>query len=109
MEVLRRGTHIDMRSGVIAQAWNAWNECSEVGGLLRLQDCVSDGSYLEIYSVTNRKPVQFRQNRRDMIKARLLGHTIRVQGCSEQAVGEIGLKQMCRREENCSNRAVIPL
>ena len=35
---------------------------------------MSDGSYLEIYSVTNRKPVQFRQNRRDMIKARLLGH-----------------------------------
>ena len=84
----------------------AWNECSEVGGLLCLQDRVSDGSYLEIYSaptislgshqnielhtgaranavlltylltysVTNGKPVQFRQNRRDMIKARLLGH-----------------------------------
>ena len=27
----------------------AWDECSEVGGLLRLQDRVSDGSYLEIY------------------------------------------------------------
>ena len=35
---------------------------------------MSDGSYLEIYSVTNGKPVQFRQNRRDMIKARLLEH-----------------------------------
>ena len=42
--------------------------------MLCLQDHVSDGSYLEIYSVTNGKPVQFRQNRRDMIKARLLGH-----------------------------------
>ena len=52
----------------------AWIECSEVGGLLRLQDRVSDGNCLEIYSVTNEKPVQFRQNRRDMIKARLLGH-----------------------------------
>ena len=32
----------------------ARNECSEVGGLLCLQDRVSDGSYLEIYSVSNR-------------------------------------------------------
>ena len=79
MEVLRRGTHIDKddeersdRTGCIA-----WNKCSEVGELLKLQDRVSDGSYLEIYSVTNRKPVQFRQNRRDMIKARLLGHNVR--------------------------------
>ena len=51
-----------------------WNECSKVGGLLRLQHPVSDGSYLEVYSVMNWKPVQLRQNRRDMIKARLLGH-----------------------------------
>ena len=35
---------------------------------------MSDGSYLEVYSVTNVKPMQLRQNRRDMIKARLLGH-----------------------------------
>ena len=35
-----------------------------------------------------------------------------MRGYSEQAVGEsgeIGLKQMCRREENCNNQAVIPL
>ena len=56
----------------------AWNECSEVGGLLRPKNRVSDGSYLEIYSVTNRKPVQFRQNRRDMIKY------MSVQGSSEK-------------------------
>ena len=30
--------------------------------------------YLEIYSVTNGKPVQLRWNRRDMIEARILGH-----------------------------------
>ena len=75
MEVFRRGTH---RQGWRRAEWLhrciAWNECSEVGGLLCLQDRVSDGSYLEIYSVTNGKPVQFRQNRRDMIKVRLLGH-----------------------------------
>ena len=33
----------------------------------------------------------------------------RVQGYSEQAVGETGLKQMCQREENCNNQAVIQL
>ena len=51
-----------------------WNEKSEVGGLLKLWDPVSDGSYLEMYSVTHGKPVQLRQDRRNMIEARLLGH-----------------------------------
>ena len=35
---------------------------------------MSDGSYLEVFSVTNAKQMQLRQNRRDMIKARFLGH-----------------------------------
>ena len=35
---------------------------------------MSDGSYLDIYSVKNGKPVQLGQNRRDMIEARLSGH-----------------------------------
>ena len=69
---------------------------------------MSDGSYLEVYSVTNGKPVQFRQNRRDMIKSETFGPQ-RVQGYSEQAVGETDLKQMCQREENCNNQAVIQL
>ena len=51
-----------------------WNEYSEIWSLLRLEHPVSDGSYLEVYSVTNGKPVQLRQNRCDKIKARFLGH-----------------------------------
>ena len=49
----------------------------------RAVETVAPCSYLEVYSVTNGKPVQLRQNRRDMIEARLLiGPTQRVQGYS---------------------------
>ena len=85
----------------------AWNERSKVGGLLKLQHPVSNGSYLETYSVTNRKPVQLRQNRRDMIEARCLGHN----ACkySEQAGGGPGWKQMWKQGENCNSQVVIQL
>ena len=88
-EVLRGETHIDMDEE--ESEWShrciPWNEYSEVRGLLKLYHPVSDGSYLEVYYVTNGKPVQLRQNRRDMIKARFLGHNACMLGYSEQAGG----------------------
>ena len=55
--------------GVIAQVYT-------VGRVQRGRTAVetaSDNSYLEIYSVTNGKPVQTRQNRPDMIETRFPG------------------------------------
>ena len=52
-----------------------WNKYSEVGGLLKKCNTLwVMARYLEIYSVSNGKPLQLKQNRRDMIEARLLGH-----------------------------------
>ena len=39
-----------------------------------MQYLESDGSNFEIYSVTDRKPVEIRENRRNMAKARFLGN-----------------------------------
>ena len=53
---------------------------------------MSDSSYLEIYSVTNGKPVQLRHsvNRRDMIKARFLGHNLCKGILNKLEVGQVG-------------------
>ena len=39
---------------------------SEIGWLLEMQYLESDGSNLEIYSVTDRKPVELSKNRRNV-------------------------------------------
>ena len=65
---------------------------------------MSNGSYLEVYFVTNGEPVQLRQNRRDKRDFWATN-----QGYSEQAGGGPGLKQMCQRGENCNNQAVTQL
>ena len=48
------------------------------------------GSYLEVYSVTNGEPVQLRQNRRDMIKARFLGHNACKGILNKLEAGQVG-------------------
>ena len=58
---------------------------------------MSDGSYLEIYSVTNGKPVQLRQNRRDMIEASLLGHNACKSILNKLEAGQVGNR--CASEE----------
>ena len=51
---------------------------------------MSDGSYLEVYSVTNEKPMQLRQNKRDMIKARFLGHNACKGILNKLEAGQVG-------------------
>ena len=51
-----------------------WDKGSEIGWLLEMQYLESDGSNYEIYSVTDRKPVEISENRRNMAKARFLGN-----------------------------------
>ena len=46
----------------------------EIGWLLEMQYLESDSSNLEIYSVTNRKPMQISKNRCNAAKARNLGN-----------------------------------
>ena len=50
-----------------------WDKGSEIGWLLEMQYLESDGSNFEIYSVTDRKPVEISKNRHNMAKARFLG------------------------------------
>ena len=62
---------------------------------------MSDGSYLEIDSVTNRKPdsdrTELRQNRRDMIKTRLLGYNACKGILKKLEVGQV--ENRCASEE----------
>ena len=51
-----------------------WDKGSEIGWLLEMQYLKSDGSNLEIYSVTDRKPVEISKNRRNVAKAKFLGN-----------------------------------
>ena len=51
-----------------------WDKGSEIGWLLEMQYLESDGSNFEIYSVTDRKPVEISENRRNISKARFLGN-----------------------------------
>ena len=46
----------------------------EIGWLLEMQYLERDSSNLEIYSVTNRKPVEISKNRRNVAKARFQGN-----------------------------------
>ena len=62
---------------------------------------MSDGSYLKIYSVMNGKPdsdrTELRKNRRDMIKARLLGHNACKGILNKLEAGQVGNR--CASEE----------
>ena len=68
----------------------------------------TDGSNLEIYSVTNRKPVEISKIRRNVTKTRFLGNDPS-KLCSGQAESELNSKQMCQQRENYSSRVSNPL
>ena len=72
-----------------------------------MQYLESDGSNLEIYSVTDRKPVEISKNRRNVAKARFLGNDS--SKCSGQAASEPNSKQMCQQGESYSSRDSNPL
>ena len=48
-------------------------ECGQIGWLLKLQNLECDSSNLEIYSLTNKKPMQIRRNKRLCGKNEIFG------------------------------------
>ena len=98
MEVFLKGTHIDKdeEDRVIAQVHTMeWVQRGRKA-VETVAPC-SDGSYLKIYCVTNGKPVWLRQNRRDMLKARFLGHNTCKGVLNKLEVGQVGNR--CASEE----------
>ena len=75
--VFREGMHIDKeeedRSDRV-DTYRGTRAARYVGWLLEMQYLGSDGSNLEIYSVTDREPVEISKNRRNVEKARFLGN-----------------------------------
>ena len=111
-----RGCHGGFAQRNTRQGWRgtewscrciAWNECCEVGGCWDCSTLWVMAAILKfiLWRTVSASAIQTEQAWYD---PRLLGPQ-RVQGYSDQAVGETGLKQMCRREENCNNQAVIQL
>ena len=79
-----------------------WNEGGEIVWLLKLRNLECDSSYLETYSVMNRKPMQIRMNRRDAAKTRMLSNNPNWV-YSEQAVGR------AKFENKCASKRIVTI
>ena len=73
--VFREGMHIDKEEEDRSDRVGTYRATmgGEIGWLLEMQYIESNSSNLEIYSVTNRKPVEISKNKRNVAKARFLG------------------------------------
>ena len=59
-------------------AWaHTWDKGGEIGWLLEMQYLKNDKSNLEIYSMSNRKPMKISKSRRNVAKARFLSNDTR--------------------------------